>query len=350
MDETRLPPSEPENESAPPSEAKLKRPEPTTASVAAVLAADYVHPARRRRVALPVVLFLLTCLSTFLVGAAGWRPDLLVMRTARAVDVLGLAWAQGHGLGALGAVYRSLQLDVLRGLVFMAAAMGILLTHEMGHFLATLKYKIPASLPFFLPVPIIPFGTLGAVIAMQNSRADRRQLFDLGIAGPLAGLVVALPVLILGIRHLDAGVVPGSEPTLSNPLLICWMIEALRPDVVSPESLSLGRFNPLLMAGWLGILVTGLNMVPLSQLDGGHVAYGLLGRRAHTLARLLVVAAIITILVFEAYIWVPMFALVVLLGIHHPPTADDFVPLGWPRRILGYASLVLPVLCFPPMT
>jgi len=326
--------------------------EPTTSSVAARLADDYAHPPPPRRVALPVVLFLLTCLSTFLVGAVGWRPDLLILGVGQAANELTTHWQQGLWLGGFQAAWSRLNLDVVRGLTYMAAVMGILVTHEMGHFLVTLRYKVPASLPFFLPVPFIPLGTLGAVIAMQNSRCDRRQLFDLGIAGPLAGLVVAVPVLYFGIRQLDpaAAAVPMTVLPLKDPLLIRWMVEALRPECLRPDGLSVALSNPLLMAGWVGALVTGLNMIPVSQLDGGHVAYGLLGRRAHGLARMLVVAAIVAILVFEAYMWVAMFVLVLFLGIHHPATANDYVPLGKPRRALGYASLAIPILCFPPMT
>ena len=100
---------------------------------------------------------------------------------------------------------------------------------------------------------------------------------------------------------------------------------------------------------WVGMLITGLNMLPISQLDGGHVAYALLGRRAHVLGRGLLVASILFVLATEQYGWVLMIVLVTLIGTDHPPTADDAVPLGWPRRLLGWAALAIPILCFPPM-
>ena len=159
--------------------------------------------------------------------------------------------------------------------------MGLLLAHEMGHFLMALRHRIPASLPYFLPVPVIPFGTLGAVIGMDGSRVNRREMFDLGIAGPLAGFAVTLPILWLGILRLPGTPVAGQSFCFHNPWILQYMIAWIRPGYPTPEVLYLNQFNPFLMAGWVGLLVTGLNMLPVSLLDGGHVAYALLGRRAH---------------------------------------------------------------------
>ena len=127
------------------------------------------------------------------------------------------------------------------------------------------------------------------------------------------------------------------------------MIAWLRPDYPTPAVLYLNQFNPFLMAGWVGLLITGLNMLPVSQLDGGHVAYALLGRRAHVLARGLVVAAIVFMVVSDTYFWILMFLLVILLGADHPPTADDGCRPGWLRQAIGWAALLIPILCFPPL-
>jgi membrane-associated protease RseP (regulator of RpoE activity) len=210
-----------------------------------------------------------------------------------------------------------------------------------------LRYRIPASLPYFIPVPIIPFGTLGAVIGMEGSRANRRELFDMGIAGPLAGLAVAIPVLWIGILQLDAAPVNPDSFIFHNPLLVQQMIAWIRPSFSTPGQIALNQFNPFLMAGWLGILVTGLNTLPISQFDGGHVAYALLRRRAHLLARGLLVAAIVLMVGSDRYSWVLVLLLAILLGADHPPTADDGCRLGWFRQAIGWASLVLPILCFP---
>jgi Zn-dependent protease len=237
------------------------------------------------------------------------------------------------------------------GLAYMSAVMAILFAHEMGHFLQAVRYKVPASLPFFIPMPLPPIGTMGAVIAMPSSRANRLQLFDIGISGPLAGLILAIPVAWFGIQ--SASIAPlapdgkeGGGMYFQDPLIFKALIHFLRPELQAGEDLVL---NPLLLAGWVGMLITGLNMLPISQLDGGHVSYALFGRRpAHALAWLMVAAAIVFIVYSGRYEWMLMLALVVYIGPAHPPTADDYVPLGWGRRLIGLASLLIPVFCFVP--
>ncbi|MGD9720589.1 MAG: site-2 protease family protein [Pirellulales bacterium] len=280
---------------------------------------------RRRRIVLPVFLFLATCVSTFYAGALNWNPTayLAVNQTDR---MLAENWPQG--------------------LKYMAAVIGILLTHEMGHFLQTVRYRVPASLPYFIPVPFILTGTMGAVIGMEGSRADRKQLFDIGLSGPIAGLIVALPIIWFGIQ--TATVVPaGGDAILGDPLIFQILRENLRPEL-GVEGV-LDKNNPWLMAGWVGMLITGLNMLPISQLDGGHVIYGLFGRRAHLVARTFLVAAILFVVLGAHYNWTVMLVLVILLGVDHPPTRDDNVRLGPLRTVIGLVSLAIPVLCFTPV-
>jgi membrane-associated protease RseP (regulator of RpoE activity) len=211
---------------------------------------------------------------------------------------------------------------------------------------------VRASLPFFIPLPISPFGTMGAVIAMDGRQADRRQIFDIGLAGPLAGLVIALPVMWIGVEKLDLS--PGHSYNLQAPLIMRLAIDYLHPGQYNPAvGISLDNINAWLMAGWVGLLVTGLNMLPVSQLDGGHVTYALFGRRAHWLARAFMgvaflYIAIVSIAERTAPPWIVMVALVLLIGTDHPPTRDDTVKLGWFRTALGYASLAIPIFCFVP--
>jgi membrane-associated protease RseP (regulator of RpoE activity) len=245
-------------------------------------------------------------------------------------------------------VRRSILANYGQGLHYMLCVMSILLAHEMGHFLATLRYRIPASLPYFLPFPIAPIGTMGAVIGMEGQRANRREIFDIGLAGPIAGLVVAVPILWIGIGQLDLTGAPHGNFRYDCPLLVRWMIGQQHPDQAQLDLLRTSQVNPCFMAGWVGLLITGLNMLPVSQLDGGHVTYTLFGRNAHWLARLFVVGAIAYIWYARAMVWSLMVVLVLFIGTDHPPTADDRVPLGWPRTLLGLASLSIPVLCFPP--
>ena len=258
-----------------------------------------------------MILFIVTCVSTFLAGSGfGFHPPI---------------W--------------------IDGLIYMGAVMAILLAHEMGHFLQAVRYHVPASLPYFLPMPISPFGTMGAVISMRGSNADRKELFDIGLTGPLAGLVVAIPIVAYGVATAEP--FPLGVPTAGHypdSLLVKFFMWLMRPDLEAGQELSL---SPLLQAGWVGLFITGLNMIPVSQLDGGHVAYALFGRNAHLLARLVVLAALLFIFTSggEAFGLLVMVALVLFIGVAHPPTADDTAPLGRGRRLIGLLSLAIPILC-----
>jgi membrane-associated protease RseP (regulator of RpoE activity) len=294
------------------------------------LQGSHLRSLPRRRLTLPVILFIATCLSTFWVGAANWRPQ-MVESTEQIRQVLATHWQQG--------------------LIYMGAVLAILLTHEMGHFLQTVRYRIPASYPLCIPVPFSLIGTMGAVISMDGMRANRKQIFDIGIAGPLAGLAVAAPILYIGVKQLDLSqaAVPH-DIQLYNPVIVRWMIEWMHPQWANQASwVSVSQLNPYFMAGWVGMLITGLNMLPVSQLDGGHTIYALFGRESYKLVRAFVIVAIVYVVLNldQAAIWTPMLILVILLGIHHPPTADDSVELDDFRWILGVASMAIPVLCFP---
>ena len=219
------------------------------------------------------------------------------------------------------------------GLVYMAAVMGILLAHEMGHFVQAVRYGVPASLPFFIPMPFTPLGTMGAVIGMQGSEADRKELFDIGLSGPLAGLLVALPITWIGIQQAEP--FPLNVPAgihYQDPLLFKVLMQKLHPELLPGQELTM---NPLLMAGWVGMLITGLNMLPISQLDGGHVSYALFGKGSFWIARGVVVAALAFMRITGVYGWMVMLLLVMLIGIQHPPTANDRVELGWGRAHPG---------------
>ena len=282
---------------------------------------------RRRRITLPILLFVITCLSTFWAGTTHWLPQIPpdVMDVRRLVI---RGWDQG--------------------LIYMLCVLAILLTHEMGHFVATECYRIPASLPYFIPFPISPIGTMGAVIGMDGFKANRRQMFDIGIAGPLAGLVVAIPVLWIGIEQLDLSGRGFGPMAFDCPWIARIVLGHLRPEYAHVKHIWVSQLNPYFMAGWVGLLITGLNMMPISQLDGGHVIYTLFGKRAHWIARGFLIAAIAYVVFFNAVTWTLMVVLVTLIGTDHPPTADDTVPLGWFRWVLGCASLSIPLLCFPP--
>jgi len=275
-------------------------------------------PAGRLR--LQVYLYLGTCLTTFAAGTVGWQPLILGIDDTFWADVAA-HWS--------------------RGLTYMLAVMTILTAHEAGHFLAARRHGIPATLPFFLPVPVLLTGTLGAVIGMEGSRADRRELFDIALAGPLAGLAVAVPVLAAGLAIGS----PTTANPFSLPLLGRWLEAVVRPDLAAGQTIAP---NPLLLAGWVGLLVTGLNMIPISQLDGGHVCHALCGRRSHLVTRGVLLAAITGIIVFGGYHWVAMVVIITLMGVDHPPIRNEHVPLDSWRRALGVASCLIPIATFMP--
>ena len=177
---------------------------------------------------------------------------------------------------------------------------------------------------------------------MEGARANRRQLFDIAVAGPIAGLVVALPLLALG---LVSGGGPDASAPFAMPPLARWLQAAVRPDlpgdaVVAP--------NAAFMAGWVGLLVTGLNLVPLSQLDGGHVCRAVFGRRGDVVARCVLLASMAAVVLTGRTNWVVMLVLVTLMGVDHPPIRDEELPLGRWRTALGLAAFLIPLVTFMP--
>jgi membrane-associated protease RseP (regulator of RpoE activity) len=218
-----------------------------------------------------------------------------------------------------------------------------MLTHEMGHYLACRRYGVDASLPFFIPFPFHFVGTFGAFIRIRSPFPDRRVLFDVGIAGPLAGFVVCLPVLALGV--MEAEVVPATFVGLGlgEPLLFQWATALLRDDLPAGSTLVIG---PLGMAAWFGLLLTALNLMPIGQLDGGHVVYALLRDRATLVSRIALVASLF--LVYLRPSWLIWSVLLLVLSRPHPPTLRDSVPVGRGRVVVGLIGLVVFAICFTP--
>jgi hypothetical protein len=305
----------------------------------------YLPPVRRRRVVLPVILFLLTCLSTFWVGVTRWEPSGPLM------NLVSVLFSEESIVSQYMMDLRLLVVENWEtGFIYMFAVLLILFAHEMGHFVATIIYKVPASYPFFLPFPLNPIGTLGAVIGMEGYIADRKQIFDIGIAGPLAGLVFAVPIAWLGVSQLDLTVQPQGWVGFRLPLVMQWFAESSQVAGYSPgKAVWLNQLNPLFVAGWVGMLITGINMFPIGQLDGGHVTYSLFGKAAHVIARATLALAIAYMVYHQSLIFVLMIFLLLLMGPDHPPTRDDRVKIGPVRWILGATSLAIPILCFPPL-
>jgi membrane-associated protease RseP (regulator of RpoE activity) len=254
------------------------------------------------------------------------------------------AW-RAWGLNLLLFVLTAASVYLSGGPRLAIGLVSILLAHEMGHYIACRIYRVDATLPFFIPAPFLSLvGTLGAFIRIRGRIPHRRALFDIGIAGPLAGFVVCLPVLLLGILEsrvvltdLDSGIYLG------EPLLFQWAVRALRGPIPDAFTLSLG---PLGLAAWFGLLVTALNLLPIGQLDGGHVTYALLRRRAALISR--IGSWVCLLLIYFGPNWLVWSILLRILGRRHPPTWDDVAPVGRGRIGLGIFGLLVFVMCFVP--
>lgn len=240
-----------------------------------------------------------------------------------------------------------------KGLPFALAIMAVLGSHELGHYIVSKKNGIDATLPYFIPFPIPPIGTMGAIIRQKGPVPNRKALFDVGISGPLVGLAVAIVITMVGLT-LPAPTItaqPGDVTyfQLQTPLLFDFLASIVRPGV------NLESINPIAFAGWVGMLVTVLNMIPVGQLDGGHVARAILGRWSDKLSKILPMV----ILAFGAYttfvmgaqgqMWIFWGLLTAFMGgSEHPRPLEDTENIGLPRAILGVIAFGLTILCFTP--
>ncbi len=226
--------------------------------------------------------------------------------------------------------------------------MTILSAHEMGHYYMSLKYGVPATLPFFIPLPLPPFGTLGAVIKMRGQIINRRALFDIGAAGPLMGLAFSLPAIIIGLKLSRVAVVSRlSMPvTVLGDSLMFKFLQWLAPGNI-PEGYDV-VLHPIAYAGWVGLFVTALNLLPIGQLDGGHIVYALFGERGRVISRVgLGVLAFICLLVNPG--WILLLVLLYFFGMKHPAPLDNFTPLDKKRRIIGIITLLIFFVSFTPV-
>jgi membrane-associated protease RseP (regulator of RpoE activity) len=274
------------------------------------------------------------------------------------------------------------------GWPFALSMLGILFAHEMGHYLACRYYKVPATLPYFIPAPLLsPLGTLGAFIMMRGVPKNKRVLFDIGIAGPLAGLIIAVPVLFIGLYLSHLG--PINRPPAGmtgllegNSLFYLFskylVFGELLPKPVTTGGLSQAiywlryfftghpipfngvdvQLHSVALAGWAGLLVTALNLLPVGTLDGGHVAYGLFGEKARRIfpfiiGGLVILSILPSLLTLSLagfnFSWLLWVMILFWLGNVRTQPLDDITQLDAPRRALGYFMLVVFILLFTPI-
>jgi membrane-associated protease RseP (regulator of RpoE activity) len=286
---------------------------------------DEGEPSAFSKWTLPIVLFLLTVFTTLWAGA--------------------YQTYQGPVRGPLNFLLAHPE-TLWRGIPFAGALLFILTTHELGHYLLSRIHRVPASLPLFIPGPPHFIGTFGAIIRMRGTAMHRCALFDIGVAGPLAGFVVAVAALVVGLSLSTVVDRPASYGLhLGEPLLLQFM-SWLVIGTVPPESDVV--LHPIGFAAWFGLFVTSLNLLPIGQLDGGHVAYALWGGRQRVMAFAFVV--ILMVLGFIGwpgwFLWAFMAG---IFGLSHPPVVDPFTPLGRSRTIVGWIAIAVFAVTFAPI-
>jgi membrane-associated protease RseP (regulator of RpoE activity) len=232
---------------------------------------------------------------------------------------------------------------LLLGIPFCATLLLILLSHEMGHFVACRRYRVAATLPYFIPFPT-PIGTLGAFIRILSPFPSRAALFDIGIAGPIAGFLVAVPALALGLglSKVAPKLVSASEYKLGHPLIF----HLVRAGEGIHWPMSSIYLHPVALAAWVGMLATSLNLLPGSQLDGGHILYAV-WPRAHRAMTYALVVALLPMGLFRWKGWLVWFCVLLLFGVNHPHVAEQ-PPLNSGRKWLAFSALVIFALTFMP--
>ncbi|MCC6502566.1 MAG: site-2 protease family protein [Deltaproteobacteria bacterium] len=278
------------------------------------------HPqAQRPKVLLPATLFIATVITTVISGAL-----------YQGADILADPWS------------------LLKGVPFSLSLLLILGTHELGHFIASRRHGVTTTLPTFIPGPPFPpmIGTFGAVIRIKSPITTKSALVDIGAAGPLAGFVVAIFVTWWGLGH--SAIIPKSMASGSLGLGSSLIFHALSYITIGPLPATHDvLLHPVAFAGWIGFFVTAMNLLPIGQLDGGHIIYSLLGAR-HRLFSMLMIGALAVLGAFTWPGWFVWAALIMIIGIWHPPVEDQNEPMDPKRRLIALSALAVFVLTFMP--
>jgi membrane-associated protease RseP (regulator of RpoE activity) len=254
-----------------------------------------------RRIIIHLVLFILTVISTWLTGGPGYS----------------------------------------------ITVMSILLGHELGHYFMSRRHGTRATLPFFLPFPFSPFGTLGAVIRMESTIPSRKALFDTGAAGPFTSLCLSIPAIVIGLKLSQLTPISQVQEgtiRLADPFLFSLIQRLVLGEVPANYDILL---HPIGYAGWVGLFVTALNLLPVGQLDGGHIAYALFGRKSRAVY-LITIAVMAFITIFINPGWVLLLVLIILFGFRHPAPLDDQTPLDGRRRFMGAVAFLAFFVSFTP--
>jgi len=271
----------------------------------------------RRTPFLNLFLFLLTFLSTLVVGAYHAGVDIVENPQ-----------------------------DILQGLPFSLTLLSILLVHEFSHYIASRRHGVEASLPFFIPAPTL-FGTLGAFIRMRSSITTKNALMDIGSSGPIAGFLVSVVAVVVGLHYSGIRVMPVQTDeimVLGDSLLFIALTKVVIGSIPDTYGLYL---HPVAFAGWIGLFVTSLNLIPAGQLDGGHIAYAILGEKHRVLSKIMIGVLVVLGYFFQG--WLVWAVLLYFLGFKHPPILYPEIPLDSRRKAIGIFALVIFILTFMPV-
>jgi len=274
-----------------------------------------VMPRARRVPVIHIVLFVLTFITTSMAGAFQVGADPL-----------------------------SNPASIRAGFPFSVTLLSILLIHELGHYFLSKAHGVRATLPYFIPAPPVLIGTFGAFIRMKSPPPSRRALFDVGAAGPWAGLIAAIPAVIIGLHLSEVRPLALNEGglVLGDSILFSFLSRLVLGT--TPDNATI-LLHPIALAGWFGLFVTFLNLLPVGQLDGGHVTYALFGRAHRLISRLFMVTiAVLGFLGWQGwFVWV---VLLMMIGVDHPPTGDAQTPLDSRRRVAAWLTVAVFVVTF----
>jgi len=265
---------------------------------------------------LHISLFVLTVLSTLLVGAAQTGADLIEEPS-----------------------------KIYKGIPFSLTLMIILLSHEFSHYFSSRKHGVEATLPYFIPAPTI-FGTFGAFIKMKSPIVTRKALIDIGASGPIAGFIISVIATMIGLNmsEIVSSAHAKGALNLGDSLLFSLLSRIVLGVTPSDSDILL---NPVAFAGWIGLFVTSINLIPVGQLDGGHIAYALFGEKHYRLSFILIFVMVL----FGLFLWEGWFVwavLLLILGLRHPPVIYWEVPLDSKRKFIGWLALIIFILTFIP--
>lgn len=282
-----------------------------------------------------------------------WPNALLFLLTVLSTYLVGLSWGANYlypeQLSAEGARFNwhSLFVDrkvMLLGVLYAVVLMTILLGHELGHYLTCRRYGLSATLPYFIPAPTL-VGTLGAFIKIKSPIAGKRSLFDIGMAGPLVGFALSVPAVIAGLLLAKTiPLIPHDDTIAFGEPLLMKIVGGLFMKVPAGYDLVL---HPIGFAGWVGLLVSSFNLFPVGQLDGGHIAYAILGRRSRILS-VAIIPVFVMMGIFFWFGWLLWALVIMLLGLRHPIVLDEASDIGTARKIIGIVCIAVFILSFIP--